>query len=177
MNHKIKTGCDRWGMEKQKLYSTCAFHITIFIHLFLCKKVFSWLLLSASIMHYKFQNLVEYKNKDPNHVEWSKALKELYLPGLRDYVKSFYPLGPVWNANGKTTISAPSKVSAPSGPAPPPPPASLFSTESSRTPLSSRPKQGMAAVFQEISSKPVTAGTFFSFIYLLLISRFEKCRR
>lgn len=107
---------------------------------------------------YSNKILVEYKNKDPNHVEWSKALKELYLPGLRDYVKSFYPLGPVWNVNGKTTISAPSKVSAPSGPAPPPPPASLFSADSSRTPSSSRPKQGMAAVFQEISSKPVTAG-------------------
>ncbi|KAL9691825.1 hypothetical protein QQ045_012252 [Rhodiola kirilowii] len=28
----------------------------------------------------------------------AKALKELYLPGLRDYVKAFYPLGPVWSA-------------------------------------------------------------------------------
>ncbi|KAK9286041.1 hypothetical protein L1049_014420 [Liquidambar formosana] len=108
---------------------------------------------------YNNKILVEYKSKDPNHVEWAKALKELYLPGLRDYVKSFYPLGPVWSATGKATVSAPSKAPAPSAPAPPPPPpASLFSSESSQT-SSSRPKEGMAAVFQEISSgKPVTTG-------------------
>ncbi|KAK1293411.1 hypothetical protein QJS10_CPB17g02178 [Acorus calamus] len=111
---------------------------------------------------YNNKILVEYKNKDPNHTEWAKALKELYLPGLRDYVKSFYPLGPVWNPTGKTTVSTtpstsatpkapPSKLPAP----PPPPPASLFTSE----PSSSRPKEGMAAVFQEISSgKPVTSG-------------------
>ncbi|KAF5180273.1 Cyclase-associated protein [Thalictrum thalictroides] len=108
---------------------------------------------------YNNKILVEYKTKDPNHVEWAKALKELYLPGLRDYVKSFYPLGPVWNSSCTTTIpltSAPPK--APGPVPPPPPPASLFSSASSST-SSSRPKEGMAAVFQEISSgKPVTSG-------------------
>ncbi|KAJ7978370.1 Adenylyl cyclase-associated protein [Quillaja saponaria] len=74
--------------------------------------------------------LVEYRNKDPNHVEWAKALKELYLTGLKDYVKSFYPLGPLL---------------------------SLALNLLRLHPLS--PKEGMAAVFQEISSgKPVTAG-------------------
>lgn len=34
-------------------------------------------------------------------MEWAKALKELYLLGLRDYVKTHYALGPVWNASGK----------------------------------------------------------------------------
>ncbi|KAF8406428.1 hypothetical protein HHK36_008515 [Tetracentron sinense] len=111
---------------------------------------------------YSNKILVQYKNKDPNHVEWAKAMKELYLPGLRDYVKSFYPLGPVWCPTGKPTVSvpasAPSNAHPPSAPAPPPPPpASLFSSESSGS--SSRPKEGMAAVFQEISSgKSVTAG-------------------
>ncbi|KAF7840940.1 cyclase-associated protein 1-like [Senna tora] len=100
--------------------------------------------------------LVEYRNKDPNHVEWAKALKELYLPGLRDYVKSFYPLGPVWSPTGKPV--APSKAPAPSAPAPPPPPpASLFSSESSQA-TSSKPKEGMSAVFQEISTGNVTSG-------------------
>ncbi|XP_059651148.1 cyclase-associated protein 1-like [Cornus florida] len=108
---------------------------------------------------YNNKILVEYKSKDPNHSEWAKALKELYITGLRDYVKSHYPLGPVWNATGKTTVSVPSKAPTPSGPAPPPPPpASLFSSESPR-PSSSRPKEGMAAVFQEINSgKSVTSG-------------------
>lgn len=113
--------------------------------------------------HILNQILVEYRSKDPNHVEWAKALKELYLPGLRDYVKSNYPLGPVWSTTGKTTVSppasAPSKAPAPRGPAPPPPPpASLFTSESSNA-SSSQPKKGMAAVFQEISSgETVTAG-------------------
>ncbi|KAM4089067.1 hypothetical protein ACB094_07G120600 [Castanea mollissima] len=107
---------------------------------------------------YNNKVLVEYKSKDPNHVEWAKAIKELYLPGLRDYVKSHYPLGPVWSATGKPA-AAPPKAPTPGAPAPPPPPpASLFSSESSQA-SSSRPKEGMAAVFQEISSgKPVTTG-------------------
>ncbi|KAL9296422.1 hypothetical protein ACSQ67_022318 [Phaseolus vulgaris] len=57
---------------------------------------------------YSNKVLVEYRNKDPNHVEWAKALKELYLPGLRDYVKSFHPLGPVWSPTGK--VIAPKKL-------------------------------------------------------------------
>ncbi|KAI3712219.1 hypothetical protein L1987_70770 [Smallanthus sonchifolius] len=101
---------------------------------------------------YNNKVLVEYRNKDSNHVEWARALKELYLPGLRNYVKSHYPLGPVWSATG-SAVSAPPKAPAP----PPPPPALLLSSEPSQ-PSSSRPKEGMSAVFQEISSKPVTAG-------------------
>ncbi|XP_038705671.1 cyclase-associated protein 1-like [Tripterygium wilfordii] len=108
---------------------------------------------------YSNKILVEYKSKDTNHIEWAKALKELYLPGLRDYVKGHHPLGPVWNPAGKTATSAPTKASTPKAPGPPPPPpASLFSSESSQ-PSSSGPKQGMSAVFQEINSgKPVTSG-------------------
>lgn len=108
---------------------------------------------------YSNKVLVGYKNKDANHVEWARALKELYLPGLRDYVKSHYPLGPVWSATAKTTISAPPKPSTSKAPAPPPPPpASLFTTESAQ-PSSSRPKDGMSAVFHELSSgKSVTSG-------------------
>uniref|UniRef100_A0A7C9DEF3 Adenylyl cyclase-associated protein n=1 Tax=Opuntia streptacantha TaxID=393608 RepID=A0A7C9DEF3_OPUST len=101
---------------------------------------------------YNNKVLVEYRNKDPNHAEWAKAMKELYLPGLRDYVKKYYPLGPVWGTTGKATISAAPKASGPPAPgAPPPPSAPLFSTDSSK-PSSSQPKQGMAAVFSEINS-------------------------
>ncbi|XP_010263686.1 PREDICTED: cyclase-associated protein 1-like [Nelumbo nucifera] len=107
---------------------------------------------------YNNKVLVEYKSKDPNHVEWAKALKELYLPGLRDYVKCFCPLGPVWNPTGKMVVSglasAQSKPSLPNAPAPPP----AFTSESSGS-SSSCPKEGMSAVFREINSgKPVTAG-------------------
>lgn len=88
-------------------------------------------------------------------------MKELFLPGLRDYVKSFYPLGPVWSPAGKVIPATSMKVTARSAPAPPPPSAPLFSTETSQA--SARPKEGMAAVFQEISSgKSVTEGTIGS---------------
>lgn len=106
---------------------------------------------------YNNKVLVEYKNKDPNHVEWAKAMKELYLPGLRDYVKSYYPLGPVWGTTGKQVVSAAPKVSGPAPPAaPPPPPASLFSADSK--PSSSQPTEGMAAVFKELNSASLTSG-------------------
>ncbi|KAL6991998.1 F-actin-capping protein subunit alpha [Sarracenia purpurea var. burkii] len=84
---------------------------------------------------------------------------ELYVPGLRDYVKSQYPLGPVWSATGKTFVPAPSKAPTTTAPAPPPPPpVSLSSLESSQS-SSSRPKEEMSAVCQEINSgKPATAG-------------------
>lgn len=107
---------------------------------------------------YNNKILVEYKNKDANHVEWAKAMKEVYIPGLRDYVKAFHPLGPVWSPTGKPASAAPATAPSPKAPAPPPPPpASLLNSESSQT--SSRPKEGMAAVFQEINSgKPSTTG-------------------
>ncbi|PIN22116.1 Adenylate cyclase-associated protein (CAP/Srv2p) [Handroanthus impetiginosus] len=108
---------------------------------------------------YSNKILVEYRNKDANHVEWVKALKELYIPGLRDYVKSHCPLGPVWSATGKTVARASVKAPTSGAPAPPPrPPASIFSSEAAQ-PSSSRPTEGMAAVFQEINSgKAITSG-------------------
>lgn len=126
---------------------------------------------------------MEYRNKDANHVEWAKALKELYLPGLRDYVKSFYPLGPVWSSTGKSTT--PPKAPAPGAPAPPPPPpASLFSSEPAQA-SSSKPKEGMSAVFQQINTGSVTSGRLFPLFQFLIFglafmnreifsARFEK---
>ncbi|KAF0900339.1 hypothetical protein E2562_030627 [Oryza meyeriana var. granulata] len=96
---------------------------------------------------YSNKVLVEYKSKDPDHVEWAKALKELFVPSLRDYVKKFYPLGPIWQPPGSSTSKAPSGLCRPS--------ASLFTSSSQ----SSQPKTGMSAVFAEISSgKSMTQG-------------------
>ncbi|KAL9238203.1 hypothetical protein vseg_012663 [Gypsophila vaccaria] len=98
---------------------------------------------------YNNKVLIEYRNKDANHAEWAKAMKEVYLPGLRDYVKAYYALGPVWGTSGNAKVSAAPKAAAP---APPPaPPASIFSSDSPK-PSSSQPKKGMAAVFNEIGS-------------------------
>lgn len=99
---------------------------------------------------------MEYKNKDADHVEWVKVLKELYVPGLRDYVKAHYPLGPVWSTTG-------GKAAATNRGGPPPPQPPSASHFTSATPSSSRPKEGMSAVFAEISSgKPVTSGIIHS---------------
>lgn len=109
---------------------------------------------------YNNKILVEYKSKESDHIEWAKALKELYLPGLREYVKAFYPLGPVWGPAGSPIFASTSNCSKGKCPAqgpaaPPPPSACLFNSEAT----SSQPKAGMSAVFQEISSgKSVTAG-------------------
>ena len=101
------------------------------------------------------QVLVEYKNKDPDHVEWAKALNELYVPNLRDYVKRYYPLGPAWQPPGSANNKTPSVPSAPT-----------FLSISSAS--SSHPKSGMSAVFAEISSgKPVTQGQLSMSFHLI----------
>ncbi|CAM6099043.1 unnamed protein product [Calypogeia fissa] len=121
---------------------------------------------------YNNKILVEYKTKDPNQVEWAKSVKDLYVPGLRDYVKKFHTTGPAWNPNGvEVGKFEAQKASAPaSGPkAPPPPPkgpprpppppgptAGLAAGPSSAPPT---PANSMSAVLQEISKgEAVTAG-------------------
>lgn len=100
------------------------------------------------------QVLVEYKNKESNHVEWAKALKELYSPGLRDYVKRFYPLGPEWGQPGSANVSARQSTTT----------AAQVPAEKTQS-APSQPKAGMSAVFQEISSgKSVTAGADANFL-------------
>lgn len=108
---------------------------------------------------YSNKVLVAYRHMDPDHVEWAKALKELYMPGLRDYVKSFYPLGPVWGhpstapPSGKAPTAPPPSGKAPT--APPPPAILPFSSETAAP----RPKVGMSAVFEELnSSKSASLG-------------------
>ncbi|GFS46178.1 cyclase associated protein 1 [Actinidia rufa] len=66
---------------------------------------------------------------------------------------------PISCGRASTSVSAPAKASTSVAPAPPPPPpASLFSSEPPQS-SSPRPKEGMAAVFLEISSgKSVTLG-------------------
>ncbi|KAG6481070.1 hypothetical protein ZIOFF_057662 [Zingiber officinale] len=105
---------------------------------------------------YSNKILVEYKNKEPEHINWAKSMKELYFPGLCDYVKNFYPLGPAWGIAVSTLPSSSSSTPTSSTPgAPPPPKAPIISAET----VQSRPREGMSAVFEEINSgKSVTAG-------------------
>jgi adenylyl cyclase-associated protein len=122
---------------------------------------------------YNNKVLVEYRGKDPDYVEWAKALKELYLPGLRDYVKQFHTRGPAWNPIGVEfsqwrpgTAEAAKKPSAPPPPpkGPPPPPPPSFAPPPPALP-SSKPSSSagaplsMSAVFQDINrGESVTAG-------------------
>ncbi|GLJ30362.1 hypothetical protein SUGI_0600780 [Cryptomeria japonica] len=110
---------------------------------------------------YNNKVLVDYKNKDSTHVDWAKAMKELYVPGLRDYVKKNYPTGPVWNPSGVDVNVSPhgttptvTAKSAARNPPPPPPPPAFGPIEVAET-----PKEGMNAIFQEINAgESVTAG-------------------
>lgn len=117
-------------------------------------------------------------------------LKELYVPGLRDYVKAHYALGPVWSTSGKVIAANRG------GPPPPQPPSASLLNSGTTQSSSSRPKEGMAAVFAEINSgKPVTSGIYLSFsltslkktvkydsfvllfaciMFMYLLQRFEK---
>eukprot|EP00891_Asterochloris_glomerata_P007916 jgi/Astpho2/7916/Aster-06394 len=78
--------------------------------------------------------LTEFRSKDPQHVEWVKALKELF-DQLKAYVKQHHVAGPAWNRNGvpvsqfklaeggDAAAPAAGAPKRPAGPQPPPPPA------------------------------------------------------
>lgn len=108
----------------------------------------------------------EYKEKDPNHVEWVKKFLSLF-DALKAYVKEYHTTGPSWNAKGKSLAdslkSAASATSSASNaistggshppPPPPPPPANLY-TESSEA-----PSGGINAVFADLNKGAnVTSG-------------------
>ncbi|CAI5944064.1 unnamed protein product [Closterium sp. NIES-64] len=72
--------------------------------------------------------LSTYRNTEGGeaHVEWARALKELYMVGLKEYIKKFHLTGPSWSASGLDLpaylSSAPSAAPAPPRGGPPPPP-------------------------------------------------------
>ncbi|KAJ2711426.1 suppressor of rasval19 [Coemansia spiralis] len=73
--------------------------------------------------------LKKWREKDPNQVEWVKALLSL-LRELAAYVKQFYTTGLVWNANGADPEAAlPAAPAAPAASGAPPPPPPIVSVE------------------------------------------------
>jgi len=114
------------------------------------------------------QILVENRNKDGGapHVEFAKALKELYTKGLREYVKKYHLQGPSWSASGSDARGfpgCPCHVSCQGAPAPPSqrtppplragPPALKPATGGSSAP-------DMAKVFSQLNQgEAATAGT------------------
>ncbi|DBA84277.1 TPA: hypothetical protein ACH3X2_006334 [Trebouxia sp. C0005] len=122
--------------------------------------------------------MMEFRNADSRHVDWVKALKQLFQQ-LKAYVKQHHMAGPSWNPRGvpltdfkadKNASAAsspgPAVVSAsaprppPPGPSkggpaapPPPPPGSLFQPKSptAAAPAASTSSSGMSAVFSELN--------------------------
>ena len=43
--------------------------------------------------------MMEFRNSDSRHVDWVKALKQVFQQ-LKAYVKQHHMAGPTWNANG-----------------------------------------------------------------------------
>ncbi len=68
---------------------------------------------------------MEFRNADSRHVDWVKALKQLFQQ-LKAYVKQHHMAGPSWNPRGipLTEFKADNNASAASNPAPAPPSAS-----------------------------------------------------
>lgn len=120
--------------------------------------------------------LVEWKTKDPNHVSWVHAIKEL-TQALKAYCSRYFPAGPAWNntaggipvaqfkpgttssssSSTSTSTKAPTKKAGPPPP-PPPPPGGLQNfiaakDAANKKPASSAAAAGnpMAALFAEIN--------------------------
>ncbi|XP_018495592.1 adenylyl cyclase-associated protein 1 [Galendromus occidentalis] len=76
--------------------------------------------------------LMEYKDKDKTHVEWTKAWLEV-LNQLQAYIKQYHTTGLTWNpkggdaaaAAGASAVRAPAAAPAAGAPPPPPPPPSM----------------------------------------------------
>ncbi|GMF59245.1 unnamed protein product [[Candida] boidinii] len=86
--------------------------------------------------------LKEFKDSDPNQVEWTKLFSK-FFDGLKNYVKEYHTTGPTFNNDGgdfienlkKSDAATPAAPAAPAAPVasaggppppPPPPPASVF---------------------------------------------------
>jgi len=65
------------------------------------------------------QVMMEFRNADSRHVDWVKALKQLFQQ-LKAYVKQHHMAGPSWNPSGipLTDFKADKSASAASNPAP-----------------------------------------------------------
>ncbi|XP_046362437.2 adenylyl cyclase-associated protein 1-like [Haliotis rufescens] len=86
--------------------------------------------LADSGMFYGNRVLKEFKEKDPQHVEWIRSWNKT-LVELQAYIKQFHTTGTAWNPQGPPA-AAPARGGAPPppppGPPPPPPPAAVDSS-------------------------------------------------
>ncbi|KAI1640027.1 adenylyl cyclase-associated protein [Biscogniauxia mediterranea] len=117
--------------------------------------------------------LKEFKDKDPDQVEWIQAFYQVFRD-LAEYVKQYFPQGIPWNIKGESaaevarTISTPGSSNAalpsppaPAGGAPPPPPPPPGPPPVLQIKEDTAPKSdsGFGAVFSELNKgEAVTKG-------------------
>ncbi|CAK7565479.1 MAG: suppressor of rasval19 [Sporothrix epigloea] len=67
--------------------------------------------------------LKEYKDKDPQQVEWVQAFYQVFRD-LAEYTKEYFNNGILWNPKGKPAVEVAKEIASasPSTPTPPPPP-------------------------------------------------------
>lgn len=83
----------------------------------------------GSAQYYGNRVIKDYKEKDPNQVEWILSFQQIFKD-LSEYIQQYFPSGIPWNVKGepiqqaiKAMSSGPAAGSAPPPPPPPPPPA------------------------------------------------------
>lgn len=81
--------------------------------------------MSDASQFYTNRVLMDYKDKDKTHVDWTRAWLQV-LGELQAYIKQYYTTGLTWNPKGcDANGNAPSVLSPAAGGAPPPPPPPL----------------------------------------------------
>ncbi|KAI0008795.1 adenylate cyclase associated N terminal-domain-containing protein [Xylariaceae sp. FL0662B] len=118
--------------------------------------------------------LKEYKDKDPDQVEWIQSFYQLFRD-LAEYVKQYFPNGIPWNPKGQpaaevakaittipttsTTAPPPPPPPAAGGAPPPPPPGPPPILQIKEQPVPAKADGGLGAVFSEINKgEDVTKG-------------------
>ncbi|OAA68535.1 adenylyl cyclase-associated protein [Niveomyces insectorum RCEF 264] len=91
--------------------------------------------------------LKEYKDKDPQQVEWVQAFYQMFRD-LADYVKQYFANGVPWNPNGKPAQEVAKEVAASSSTAAPPPPPPPSSAGGAPPPPPPPPPPGPPPVLQ-----------------------------
>lgn len=80
----------------------------------------------GSAQYYGNRVIKDFKDKDPQQVEWVQAFQQIFKD-LTEYIKQYFPSGVVWNPKGESVQEVVKSLSsgpaaAASAPPPPPPP-------------------------------------------------------
>lgn len=132
----------------------------------------------GSAQYYGNRVIKDFKDKDPQQVEWVQAFQQIFKD-LTEYIKQHFPSGVVWNPKGRTvqevvkSLSSAPAATGSGAPPPPPPPAGglppppppppgpppVLQINEEKAAPSSKPAGGYDAVFSELNKgEAVTKG-------------------